>query len=115
MERHRKVISLVFNKMRETNIFKYPALIKESLKYVSSDIKLKDILSYSYSFFKIKNLNIEQLQIPTTKLSKGVILNKKKGWVILMDEKNNIKVLHEFIYEDKKYKSDEYNKFQEAY
>ena len=43
-----------------------------------------------------------QMQMPVNELSRGIILDKK-GWVLIMDQRQNIQILHDFIYEDKEY------------
>ncbi len=97
-ERHREVLNSIKNKTSKLSLFKYPKLIGTVVNSVTTDMKLGDILDYGYWYSRNSHMDMETLQIPTTKLSEGILLNKEKGWVLKMDTEKNIEVLKEFIF-----------------
>jgi len=110
-ERHRKVISLIIDKLKnETSILKMPSVLTKLMSYVKTNMNLAELLEYSYAGYKIYDHNVQQLQIPTDKLSYGGIY-KNKGWVLLIDKKQNIKAMHNFIFDDIEYHESEYEAF----
>ena len=110
-ERHRKVISLIIDKLQnETSIIKMPSVLTKLMSYVKTNMNLAELLEYSYAGYKIYDHNVQQLQIPTDKLSYGGIY-QNKGWVLLIDKKQNIKAMHNFIFDDIEYHESEYEAF----
>ena len=110
-ERHRKVISLIIDKLKnETSILKMPSVLTKLMSYVKTNMNLAELLEYSYAGYKIYDHNVQQLQIPTDKLSYGGIY-KNKGWVLLIDKQQNIKAMHNFIFDDIEYHESEYEAF----
>ena len=102
MGRQRKVITLTIDKFKDTPVTKYPAIITKFLPYVTTDMDFIDIISYAYAVNKIGNFTPVQMQMPVNELSEGKRMDKK-GWVLIMDQKQNIEILQDFIYEDKEY------------
>lgn len=109
-KRQREVISIVIGRLKDTPVIKYPMVITKFLPYMKTDMNAGDIASYAYTVYKIGNFNPEQIQMPTAELSVGKTINKKKGWVWLMDKEQNSKILQDFIYEDKEYDKNEIDK-----
>lgn len=112
-ERQRRVISLIIDKFKnETSVFKMPKVLTKVMSYVKTNMDIRELLEYAYDGYKIYNHNIQQLQIPTNKLSHGGIY-KDKGWVLLIDKKQNIKAMHNFIFNDIEYDEAEYKNFSD--
>lgn len=105
--RDRIVISLIFDKLKTTSIFKYTTILTNLLKYVKTDIEPATILNYAYTVSNFKPLQFEQLEIPIADLSDGRIY--KGSWELLMDSKQNGKVLNNFILNAKKPDKSDYS------
>ncbi|WMJ80448.1 LCP family protein [Clostridium sp. MB40-C1] len=101
-QRQRHVITLLIDKLKDTQVIKYPVLASQLIKYVKTNMDIGEILNYVYTAYKINNFNINQLQMPLTELSYGKEY-RDKGWVLLMDKPQNAKILNDFIFEDKLY------------
>lgn len=109
-ERQRNVINLLIDKIKDTPQIKYINIVNKMLPYVKTNIAITDALNLIYTTYKINNFSIQQLQIPATKLSDGRIY-KNKGWVMLMDKTQNVKVLKEFIFDNITYDETKYSTF----
>jgi len=103
MSRQRHIIDLTIDKFKSTPITQYPKIITKFLPYIETDMGVTDILSYAYTIYNMDSFTPVQMQIPVNELSRGIILNKKKGWVLIMDQEQNIQILQDFIYKDKEY------------
>lgn len=101
-QRQREVISAIIDKLKDTNILKYPLVASDLFSYVKTNIDMKQILNYAYTAYKINNFTPEQILIPVPELTESHVL-KNKGWVLLMDIEQNAKILHDFIFDDIKY------------
>ena len=109
-ERQRNVVNLLTDKLKDTPQIKYLSIVNKMLPYVKTNISIPDALNFVYTTYKINNFAMEQLQIPATKLSDGRIY-KNKGWVMLMDKKQNTKIIKEFIFDNIEYDEDKYSTF----
>jgi anionic cell wall polymer biosynthesis LytR-Cps2A-Psr (LCP) family protein len=109
-ERQRNVVNLLVDKLKDTPQIKYLSIVNKLLPYVKTNIGITDALNLVYTTYKINNFNMEQLQIPATKLSDGRIY-KNKGWVLLIDKEQNNKILKEFIFDNIKYDETKYSTF----
>ncbi|WBW98942.1 LCP family protein [Oceanirhabdus sp. W0125-5] len=99
-ERQREVISNLQKGMKNLSFMKYPKLLGRIIKSVNTDMKLTNILDYGYWYYRNSSMEMDKLQIPTTELSEGILMNKEKGWVIKMNTIENIKTLSKFIFGD---------------
>ncbi|WP_238881313.1 LCP family protein [Clostridium sp. YIM B02551] len=106
--RQKSVVTLLAQKGKEISPLKYPSVANALLKCVKTNIDPMTIFNYAYTFYKFDNPVFEQLQIPATELSQGGEY-MDKGWVFLIDAKQNGKVLQDFIFNDKKWESKDYN------
>lgn len=102
MGRQRHIIELTMDKFKSTPITQYPKIITKFLPYIDTDMDFIDIVSYGYAVYNMDTFTPVQMQMPVNELSRGIILDKK-GWVLIMDQRQNIQILHDFIYEDKEY------------
>ena len=112
-ERQRDVVNLMVDKLKDVSPVKYPSIIPSLMSCVKTNIDFGDATNLAYTAYKIGNFNMDQLQVPATKLSDGRIY-KDKGWVLLIDKELNIKMLHDFVFEDKAYDEKQYPTFKYA-
>lgn len=114
-ERQREVISLIIDKLKDTNVLKYPMLASKLFPYVKTNMDITDILNYAYTVYKIQNYKPQQMLIPVPEITSPKVLGDK-GWVVLMDIKQNAQIMHDFIFQDKMYNSNnlDYDSFKRA-
>ncbi|WP_242821835.1 LCP family protein [Clostridium massiliodielmoense] len=114
-ERQREVISLIIDKLKDTNVLKYPMLASKLFPYVKTNMDITGILNYAYTIYKVGNYKPEQMLIPVPEITSPRVLGDK-GWVVLMDVKQNAQIMHDFIFEDKMYISSslDYDSFKRA-
>lgn len=109
-KRQRGVVDLIINKLKDTPTLSYLSIANKLLPYVTTNVEFDEALGLATTAISINNFNIEQLQIPPTKLSDGRIYGEK-GWVLLMDKYDTTNVLHDFVFEDIPYDEDQYLQF----
>ena len=97
-ERQRRVMTLIANKLKEMSVFKYPTIVSSLMEGIETNIEPINLIKYGLNVYNMDDLKFEQIQIPSDKYSEGKTY--KGSWRILMDKKQNTKLLHEFIYED---------------
>ncbi|MDY5210982.1 LCP family protein [Intestinibacter sp.] len=110
-ERQRKIISGMFDGVKDLPMSEYPKLINTLLPYVKTNLTVKEMLNLaftSYSFATSKEIKQAEYPIIDDKHVKGGKY-KDAGWVWLYDV-NSIGVLHDFIYEDINMEDNEYLK-----
>ncbi|KEI18452.1 LCP family protein [Clostridium haemolyticum] len=114
-ERQRGVISLIIDKLKDTNVLKYPILASKLFPYIKTNMDIGEILNYAYTVYKIGSFTPEQMLIPVPEITGPQIINGK-GWVVLMDKEQNAQIMHDFIFNNKRYnsKSLDYNSFKKA-
>lgn len=110
-ERQRKIISGMFNGVKDLSMSDYPKLINTLLPYVSTNLEVSEMLNLaftSYSF--VSSESVIQTEFPITD-DKHAVGGKYKnaGWVWLYDV-NSICVLHDFIYKNIMPEDNEYLK-----
>lgn len=112
VKRQREIVQLVIDKLQEAPISKYPALASNIFQSIKTNICFGDAVELVFKAYSIKcNRNeLEQLQIPVTKLSRAAIYGDK-GWVIMMDKEGNSQVLRNFIFDDIKYDESKYTQY----
>ncbi|MFU0824679.1 LCP family protein [Clostridium sp.] len=101
-KRQREVISAIIDKLKDTNILKYPLVASKLFPYIKTNTDIGEILNYAYTVYKINNFTPEQILIPVPEITESKIL-KNKGWVLLMDIEQNAKIMNDFIFNNIKY------------
>lgn len=101
-QRQREVVSAIIDKLKDTNILKYPVVVSKLFPYVKTNMDIGQILNYAYTVYKIDNFTPEQILIPVPEITDSKIL-KNKGWVLLMDIDQTAEIIHDFIFEDIRY------------
>lgn len=100
-QRQRKIISGMFNGVKDLSMAEYPSLINSLLPYVSTNLSVSEMLNLAFTSYSFANADaIKQAEFPIID-DKHVKGGKYKdaGWVWLYDV-NSICVLHDFIYDD---------------
>lgn len=119
-ERQRNVISLIANEIKDIPVTKYISLAESVIPHIKTNISMTEGLNLGYTALKINNFNIEQLQVPPTKLSEGLIVSSDfiyeqiPLYVFVMDKENTVNVMHNFIFENVNYDESKYNQFYAA-
>ncbi|SHH77358.1 LCP family protein [Clostridium intestinale] len=107
-ERQRNVLTLIATKARDISPLKYPSVANALLSCVKTNIEPAKLFDYGYTFYKFNPPTYDQLQIPINELSEGGEF-LDKGWVLLIDKEQNGNAMKEFIFNDKKWDSSNYN------
>ena len=110
-QRQRKIISGMFEGVKDLSMSEYPTLINTLLPYVRTNLTVGDMLNLaftSYSFATSQHIKQAEFPIIDDKHVKGGKY-KDAGWVWLYDV-NSIGVLHDFIYKDINMDDNEYLK-----
>lgn len=109
--RQRKIISGMFDGVKDLSMSEYPKLLNTLLPYVKTNLTVGEMLNLaftSYSFATSKEIKQAEYPIIDNKHVKGGKY-KNAGWVWLYDV-NSTGVLHDFIYEDINMEDNEYLK-----
>ena len=99
-ERQREVLFKIAEKLRETNPIKYLGIVNSMLDYLNTNIDPLDALDMAYTIYKFPSLDTKQIHIPVTELSDDMNYGGEVGWVFIMDRKQNMQILHDFIFND---------------
>lgn len=96
--RQRKILQSLAYKLSKVSIWKYPELISTILKYVEVNISVEKIFNLAIISRNLKNYEMEQLEFPLENFREDGRLQVTDQYVIKWDKKENLKFLHEFIY-----------------
>lgn len=95
-ERQRKVLNVLFKKIKSQGIFKIPGIISTILPYVKTNLPSADILKLTLQAVKFNAENIKQYRLPVDGYFKS---RKIRGMDVLVpDMDKNTELLHAFIY-----------------
>lgn len=98
-ERHREVLSKIFEKILNMSPTNYPSLLNELLPMVSTSLDASEILDLGNQVLKIGNTSLEQERFPLDGYCEGKMIN---GIYYLTFEKEaTVNQLHDYIFEDK--------------
>ena len=99
-QRQAKVLGLLLEKVKKTNISKYPGILKAVMKHVETSLSYSEIISYAPMVSSLGA--IESTYVPDPKLDKNVKGGnyKKAGWVYRYNISDAADRIHEFIYGD---------------
>ncbi|MPQ45226.1 LCP family protein [Clostridium tarantellae] len=98
-ERHRIVLTKVFEKIKKLPTIKYPNLLNELLPMIKTSLDSKEILSIANDIFSFDNIVIEQARFPKDKDSKGELI--KGVYYLIFDKESTINDMHKWLFEDK--------------
>ena len=96
-ERQRRVLSQMFQKVKDINVTDAPKLASSILPYVETNMSNTEIITIGTSVLGFKDKNIYQYRIPVDGTYTGQTI--KKMSVLVPDMPTNKNLLHEFIYE----------------
>lgn len=108
-ERQSAVLYQVASKLKEVNPIKYVGVANTLSQHVKTNIDIPEALNLAYTIYKLPNLNFERLQIPQTELIARDNLYKDRGWCLLIDLKQNSKILYDFIFKNKSPNPEEFD------
>ncbi|MCR1951286.1 LCP family protein [Clostridium sp. DSM 100503] len=98
-ERQRTVIKAIFNKLKNTELTKYPELVNEFLPYVKTNISSTDLLKLGTEFSRLASKELEQDRFPRDEQGKGKTIDGIYYLTFDLETvKNSIK---DYIFNDK--------------
>lgn len=97
--RQRKVLESLAYKLSKVSVFKYPELIKILLKHVKVNISPDKILDLAIISRDLTNYKIKQLEFPINEYREDGRLKRNSQYVIKWRKEENLKLLHDFIYD----------------
>lgn len=100
-ERQRIVLEKIINKGLNAGITKYPALLDAMLPHVETSLSKSEILSYGTSVITSGIKTIDKFRIPADGYVEDARINGI-SYVVPVELEDNVKILHTFIYDDKK-------------
>lgn len=95
-ERQRKVLSLLIQKARGTNVTKLPELFKTLIPYIKTNIPTTKLMNIGYTAYKFGDTEIGTLRIPAAGLFKEATVYDMA--VLIPQVEKNALVLQDFIY-----------------
>ena len=100
-QRHRILLSAVYNKIIQKPLTEMLAFLPEVLKLVTTNITKEQCIEYVTSLFEIEQAELEMLRLPTEGAYK---LTTVRGMSVVLPQnlQKNIIALHDFIYEEDK-------------
>lgn len=104
MERQRRVIMLTMEKALGYNKFKLLGLVDDFLPYIKTNLTSSEIISLGTQFLLSGTTDVEQLQLPSTDLSYGSILNDGLYYLVPRTLENNVIEWHDVVYRLADYK-----------
>lgn len=105
-QRQRELMEAMLSELKSVSVSRYAKLLDSVLPYVKTDMKPNVILNLAFTVLSMSNLNINQLEFPLLDYSDGRIRGKD-GWVLDFKREINLKVIHDFIFENTQYTDEE--------
>lgn len=102
--RQREIIQGMVSGIKNLPITKYPTLMDSILPYIKTNMKPTAILALGTDILEVGNSNFKSLEFPVEEYSIGGSY-QNAGWVWRYDEDKCLPILHDFVFEDKEYKS----------
>ena len=95
-ERQRRVLNLLFQKIKAQGIVKIPGIISELLPYVETSLTNNEIMDLAVECMKFDTSSIVQFRLPADGCFKSESIRGMS--VLVPDLEKNKSLLHEFIY-----------------
>lgn len=99
-ERHREVLTEIFNKILSMSPTKYPSLLNEILPMVSTSLDSSEILDLGNQILKLGITSIEQERFPLDGYCQGEMIDGV--YYLTFDKETTVSQLHDYIFEDEK-------------
>lgn len=96
-ERHRTVLTAIFNEMKSKPVSQYPSLASDFLPYVRTNISSNEMLSLMGDIGTLMSGNLEQNRFPTDEQGEGKMINGVYYMTFNIEEVKNS--MHEFIFQ----------------
>lgn len=97
-ERHRNVITAIFNKIKGMPVSSYPGTLNELLPLVSTNISSSQFMTLGKDIISTGATSMEEYRVPCNNHSNGKNINGV--YYMTFDISAETKELHKFIYED---------------
>ena len=99
-ERHREVLTKIFEKILTMSPTAYPSLLSELLPIVSTSLDTAEIMDLGNKILSIGNVGLEQERFPRDGYCEGKMINGV--YYLIFDKEATINQLHDYLFEDKK-------------
>ena len=99
-ERHREVLTKIFEKILTMSPIAYPSLLSELLPMVSTSLDTAEIMDLGNKILSIGNVGLEQERFPRDGYCEGKMINGV--YYLIFDKEATINQLHDYLFEDKK-------------
>jgi len=96
-ERQRRVLSAIFDKIKNISVFKIPDLVADIFPYAETNISVKEAVSMGTSVLKLDDKQIYQFRVPVDGTFQNKIINGMD--VLVPDLEKNTELLHNFLLE----------------
>ncbi|WP_031271356.1 LCP family protein [Clostridium sp. BL8] len=97
-ERHRNVLTMLFDKITSAGLGKLPGIVNKLLPLVETSLSSGEILDLASTALTIGNKKIEQQRFPLDKFSKGDIINEV--YQLQFDEEPTRDQIFKYLFED---------------
>ena len=98
-ERHREVLSKIFEKILNMSPTTYQSLLNDLLPMVSTSLDGSEIMELGNNVLKIGNTTLEQERFPRDGYCEGQMINGV--YYLTFDKETTVNQLHHYIFEDK--------------
>ena len=99
-ERHREVLTKIFEKILSMSPTSYPSLLNDLLPMVSTSLDAGEIMDLGNKVLSIGNTSLEQERFPRDGYCEGQMINGV--YYLVFDKEVTVNQLHDYIFEDKK-------------
>lgn len=109
MQRQQAVLKGLFSKLKKSNLFEMVKVVKTGMGYVTTNLSSMEIAGLATSVLPKLNENLETLSVPLPNYYRGITLN---GIYYTAQAINaQMPLIHDFIYESRKYLGQEVPEF----
>lgn len=98
-ERHREVLTKIFEKIESLSATSYPSLLSEILPMINTSLSYSEILELGTEVLKLGDSSIVSERFPLDDYCEGKIINEI--YYLTFDKETTVNQLHNYIFEDK--------------
>ncbi|SHJ31632.1 transcriptional attenuator, LytR family [Clostridium cavendishii DSM 21758] len=99
MDRQKRVIGLVLDKVTKMNVSEYPTLLSKMYPFIRSDMQSGYILKMANTIYMMQGIQLKNFRIPLD--NTGIMTFVDSQWVVIPKLKQTTKELMKFMYPDK--------------
>ena len=99
-ERHREVLSKMFEKILLMSPTSYPSLLNEILPMISTSLSASEIMDLGNEVLKVGSTSLEQERFPLDGYCEGQMIGGV--YYLTFDKETTVNQLHDYIFEDKR-------------